>query len=269
MKPMLAKSFKPDWIKGLPYFYIQPKFDGQRAIWTGQQLLSRTGKLINSVDHITDFLNKHFAGFPLDGELYLHGKTLQEIISDTRKTVNVVENDMEYHIYDVPGTGTFEERFVRNPHLENIKFPLIRVPTLRKVAFGDIECFSLQGYEGTMIRNPYGLYKFGKRSSDLLKLKEFQDDEFKIVGITELSHKEKVIVPKGTPGSKEYADGTWYKDGTEIPGGTMGKLHCVTADGKEFGVGSGYDDALREEFWKNPPIGKVATVKYQKLMLLF
>jgi hypothetical protein len=38
------------------------------------------------------------------------------------------------------------------------------------------------GYEGTIIRDPQGKYEIGHRSPSLLKLKDFQDGEFKIVG---------------------------------------------------------------------------------------
>ena len=41
------------------------------------------------------------------------------------------------------------------------------------------------GYEGLMIRLPQGQYTVNQRSSSLLKLKEFEDSEFKIVNIVE------------------------------------------------------------------------------------
>jgi ATP-dependent DNA ligase len=41
-----------------------------------------------------------------------------------------------------------------------------------------------EGYEGLILRNKDGLYKIGQRSSDLLKYKEFLDEEFRIVGHT-------------------------------------------------------------------------------------
>jgi hypothetical protein len=40
------------------------------------------------------------------------------------------------------------------------------------------------GYEGLMIRNKAGVYILKNRSNDLLKLKNFEDDEYDIVGAT-------------------------------------------------------------------------------------
>lgn len=42
--------------------------------------------------------------------------------------------------------------------------------------------FVAEGYEGCMVRNMSGLY-VNKRSYDLQKVKEFDDSEFKIVGV--------------------------------------------------------------------------------------
>jgi ATP-dependent DNA ligase len=40
------------------------------------------------------------------------------------------------------------------------------------------------GYEGSILRNANGIYKPKFRSYDLLKYKNFDDDEFEIAGIT-------------------------------------------------------------------------------------
>jgi DNA ligase-1 len=39
-----------------------------------------------------------------------------------------------------------------------------------------------EGYEGIMVRNPNSPYEISKRSSYLQKYKEFDDDEFEIIG---------------------------------------------------------------------------------------
>jgi DNA ligase-1 len=44
------------------------------------------------------------------------------------------------------------------------------------------DVFMKQGYEGCMVRNVNGMYKY-KRSYDLQKIKEFDDDEFKVVDV--------------------------------------------------------------------------------------
>jgi ATP-dependent DNA ligase len=42
--------------------------------------------------------------------------------------------------------------------------------------------FIAEGYEGTMIRNTKSLYQPNKRSYDLLKLKNFLEEEFEVIG---------------------------------------------------------------------------------------
>lgn len=42
-----------------------------------------------------------------------------------------------------------------------------------------------QGYEGLVVRDPDKEYKFGSRDNRMCKIKEFQDAEFEILGISE------------------------------------------------------------------------------------
>ena len=281
IKPMLAKSIGD--VKTLPdCFYLQPKYNGIRAVWDGKELYSRRGKLIEGVPHIVDQLEKFFKNKPLDGEIYQHGLTLQEIVSFSRRNVNIKENSLNYVVYDSPLEKLpFHQRWNHTAELvshgsvsklHSVSMNKVWSNPTRNIHLSDIKYFDANiadmniykdlGYEGTMLRTVHGLYKFGKRSSDLLKIKEFQDGEFEIVGVTELTHKEKVIVPANTPGAYQYADGTWYKNGKETASGMMGSLVCITDDGKRFEVGTGFDDATRLEFYTRPPIGMVATVQY-------
>jgi ATP-dependent DNA ligase len=101
------------------------------------------------------------------------------------------------------------------------------------------ELFRSQGYEGAMLRNSDGLY-VNKRSSDLIKVKEMQDDEFDIIGIEE--------------GRGKLA-------------GHVGALVCITRDGQEFKAKpAGATERLREYFldhglWR----GRQLVVKFQSL----
>jgi ATP-dependent DNA ligase len=42
-----------------------------------------------------------------------------------------------------------------------------------------------QGYEGLVIRDPNAYYQFGGRNRNMLKVKQFQDGEFKVIGYSE------------------------------------------------------------------------------------
>lgn len=114
-----------------------------------------------------------------------------------RKTKELTENErinllkIDYHIYDLIDTNlTFEDR---NKKIKDLLCPdkyekLIYVSTFLVKNEEEIKNYHTkfleEGYEGTMIRNKDSLYKMKYRSSDLLKYKDFQDDEFKIIDFT-------------------------------------------------------------------------------------
>jgi ATP-dependent DNA ligase len=296
MKPMLAKPFKDSWVK-FPV-YIQPKLDGMRALWTGEKLLSRTGKSIEGVPTLVEYLEKHYKDFPLDGELYNHQKTFQEQISSIRRTVNIEEDlSIEYHIYDLPiAHHTFQERHKllkekvketsRIKIVKTIRILKIKVMELPKEVNSITECnldelvekpiseeefsrymndFIEQGYEGAMLRNSTGVYTFGKRSSDLMKLKTFQDAEFPIIGTYQLVRHEKIVTDEWVPGARQKSNGQWSKDGEGTPDEMIGGLTLQLSDGRTFECGSGYTEEQRREMWINNPTGKLATIKFQEL----
>jgi len=92
----------------------------------------------------------------------------------------------------------------------------------------------LLGGEGLMLRQPKSLYVAG-RSNTLLKVKNFHDEEAKVI-----AHE---------PGKGKYS-------------GLVGALWCEMANGKNFSVGSGLSDKDRV----NPPkIGSIITFRYQEL----
>lgn len=168
---------------------VQRKYDGLRCMRifaNGQQkLLSRGNKFYN-VNHIEEELLKIFPENEMtDGELYIHGVSLQQINSLVKKS-QTESIKIEYHIYDIPGKGTWSERknLIKNiKNSDKIKI----VETFTANSMEDIirlhDQFILEGYEGAIIRLPDGLYEFGKRSKSLLKWKNFEDKEFQIVGI--------------------------------------------------------------------------------------
>lgn len=263
---MLAKTYQANKVT-FPV-YIQPKLDGMRAIWDGECLYSRTGKLITGVPALVEQLIKDKLP-PLDGELYCHGVSLQEILSSTRRTKNIEEDTrIKYHVYDIPAFGV--SQLMRFNKLDYIDFSdrIVKTHTRFATTIEQIDQFSEEflsnEYEGLMIRTLNGEYKTG-RSSDLLKHKPFWDSEFQVIRVNPKITYEKLIVPKGTPGSKPYSDGTWYKDvnPTELP--LVGSFTCkndLTQD--TFEVGSGLTAEDCKYFYDNPQeiIDKKITVKF-------
>jgi ATP-dependent DNA ligase len=243
IKPMLAHKFNPD--KAVFPALLQPKLDGVRCVFTKDGAFSRTGKEFKNVDHIIKTLKPLFKKYPyirLDGELYNHKlkDDFEKIISLVRKTKPTFEHRYEaellvqYHIYDIVVTEngklgwTYEERldhlidiiaektydghFIDNDHVRLTKTVYIKDIDEAKEWHTK---FLNEGYEGSIYRNPDGLYK-GTRSWDLMKFKDFHDAEAIIVG---------------------------YELGKGKRTGTIGKFIMQDDEGVEFGCppGKGYD----------------------------
>lgn len=260
---MLARPYESryhnSWIKT----YVNPKLDGERALWYNNKLWSRSGKEIVAVPHIVEELRAKYLNRNLDGELYFHGRSFQEIHKSVGRKVNVVKSDIQYWIFDVVDTTClFENRlnFLRSAIKESDFIKLCPARLLEKGE--DINPYG-ETYEGSMLRNSKGLYVH-KRSKDLLKVKSFLDAEFEIVGTTQLFTKDKILLEKWEPGALRYTDGRYYRNGNKHPEEMIGSLICKIND-STFEVGTGFDHETRNLFWKNPPIGQFAKIKYQEL----
>ena len=260
IKPMLAHKFNPD--KAVFPALMQPKLDGVRCVFTKQGAFSRTGKEFKNVDHIIETLKPLFKQYPyikLDGELYNHKlkDDFEKIISLVRKTKPTFENRKEaeklvqYHVYDViPLTDlpTYEERLdhlIDIIHANNFFLNMRHVCTVGTHRVNsledakDIHNKALKaGYEGSIYRNPNGLYK-GTRSWDLMKFKDFHDAEATIIN---------------------------YEVGKGKREGTLGKFIMEDEDGNVFGCppGKGYDYEDMAKLLENihDYIGKIATFTY-------
>lgn len=195
VRPMLAKSFNKVSNVNVKGAVIQRKLDGHRCLVTkynGELIAySRQGKIINSISHILDGL-KDFVpeGVTLDGELYIHRVPLQTIASlIKRKQPDSLK--LCYVVYDLISDESYKDRF------EELQGMLRDVPLSRNsllllpyVEYSSHENLSSEfkrvrslGFEGLMVRlDGYG-YEDGKRSTSLLKVKEFEEHEFLCIDI--------------------------------------------------------------------------------------
>lgn len=199
--PMLAQDFHKHKSKITFPVYIQPKLDGNRCIWNGTNLYSRTGKEWTSLNNtnLLKELRLHFKEYVFDGELYIHNSKFEDLGILRKKKITIEDsrilNNIEYHIYDIVDiTKTFSQRLSLLENLfKNTSFTnLIFVKTYSANSFDEIASFHSDfiqdNYEGTMIRSN-SLYQLNTRSYSLLKYKDFQDSEFLIVDFThELNH---------------------------------------------------------------------------------
>ena len=238
---------------GNPTVFIQPKLDGERcrAIIKNRQvtLLSSEENVINSVPHINKALLKTgLDNIELDGELYLHGMSFEEIHSRVSRKVNMHEKaeDIQYHTFDVVSEADQLDRlFFLNQNLIDYEF-VKRVPTSVVDSVEEImstlERYTDDGYEGAVIRHLHGKY-IRRRSTQIMKFKPKKSDSYKIVGC-----KEEISI-EGNPKN------------------SLGAFICRDDMGTVFNVGSGFTAEQRKRFWEQREelVGKKAVIKYQHL----
>lgn len=193
--PMLAKSFgdeshKINW--SLPV-YIQPKFDGMRCLATLKDgkvsLMSRQGKVIENCDHIIKALEPvaKVMDAVFDGEIYAHGKTFQENMRLVKKYREGETEQLQFNIYDMVSDKNYTKRFWQ---ISNIPFGSETICIVKNISLTNLEDIKMrhayfigEGYEGSIIRHGDDGYAKNKRSSSLLKYKDFIDIACKVIDI--------------------------------------------------------------------------------------
>lgn len=182
--PMLAKDYKKEAKKVKFPCYAQPKLDGMRGLGNDEGITSRTGKPVETVNHIDlSFLGDEV----IDGEIYEHGESFQGIMRKVKKYRQGETEKLKYHVYDLVSDLPFPQRLLKLHALvqgcDNIEL----VHTLR--INSEEELFEIHkqnlvnGYEGTMVRHSEEGYHVNKRSSQLLKYKDFLDESYEIVDV--------------------------------------------------------------------------------------
>ena len=236
-------------------WFLSEKFDGYRCIWDGEKFYSRAGNEFFVPEWFSAFMPP---GVALDGELFLGRECFQKCGIFRRKTPDDAEwikLDVKYQVFDSPThPGGFEERvaFIKKLIEERckcdkkklgipsgIKCPLVFTKQIMVKNDSDVQkhfkTLTSKGAEGVMLRAPNSPYE-SKRTSLLLKVKLFFDDECKIIG---------------------------YKPGTGKYSGMLGSFQCqMVKDPKiKFDI-SGMDDEIRKNYKKTHPIGTIVTFTY-------
>lgn len=257
---MLAESYRDTdgkAIKSIESFvwnskcrkFVQPKLDGLRAINMNGTLQSREGKYFVTCPHLVQ------SGVILDGELYNHTfkNDFNAIVSLIKKQkpepkdIEEAKLFAQMWVYDMPSVkGTFSARYhaLGKWFDKNCKqYPsLVIVPTYEVKTLKDLENyhakFKSMGFEGTILRLDDREYE-GKRTTQLIKYKDFTDSEFEIIG---------------------------YVEGKGGRSGTIGKfiLRHDKYPSESFKCNVKGDFEYLAEIWKNRDsyVGKTATVKY-------
>lgn len=164
---------------------------------------SRGRETYEGQDHILEELLpvlEKYPGFHLDGELYKHGLSLQEISGESRRE-KAPAKQLEYYIFDgfyidQPDMPFNERSEILDRIFEDLNKR--RVQYVKRVVNHHMtkqdlnewyEKFLDEGYEGVVVRDPQGLNKFGItreiRSYQTQKLKPREDAEWPCIDFTQ------------------------------------------------------------------------------------
>ena len=262
-KPLLACKFDSEKAK-FPYA-ATPKIDGIRFLMVGGAALTRSFKPIRN-EYLQKILSSNLPD-GIDGEL-TSGSTFQECSSIMR-----IKGEPEFKVWIFDFVNPkgevkpYKERMNELSKFESFNIPSYEIlfPTIvsNQEQIEQLMTKNLNaGYEGLMLRDPNGIYKFGRSSvkeNILLKVKEFMDDEAEIIDFRE----KMVNTNEGLKDNFGRTKRSSSHDGLK-PSGTLGGFILRNSEGLEFGCGSGLNDALRDEIWKNKSkyIGKLVKYKF-------
>lgn len=191
--PMLAQSLDKVRLTGAINGFVQRKYDGHRCLITrtGGEILAytRRGKMVESIPHIlSDIIRWLPEGYTLDGELYVHGISLQGI-SSFIKRVQHGSSKLCFHWYDILTDEPFATRHAEMQDLArhigtNCIQPVETLPVERMAeVYQYFRQFRTEGYEGAMLRRNLRGYEDSRRSDQLIKVKERADCEVTVSGI--------------------------------------------------------------------------------------
>lgn len=219
-------------------YWVSEKLDGVRAVWDGQQLLFRSGRVIAAPAWF-------IAGFPshaLDGELWIARRAFDPLSATVRKNVpdDSQWQQVRYMVFDLPAAaGDFTTRLqMLETSIEEAGVPWLQlVPQFRVQDHAALESMLTrivaEGGEGVMLHRADAAWQSG-RTDALRKLTPLHDAEATVIG---------------------------HVAGKGRLRGMVGALVVQTDDGVQFRLGSGLSDAQRQA---PPAIGTRITYRYRE-----
>jgi DNA ligase 1 len=218
-------------------FWVSEKFDGVRAVWDGQVLRFRSGRVIAAPAWFLSALPR----VALDGELWMARGAFDRLSGVVRQTEPDDEawRALKYLVFDAPGhAASFIQRvaFVQSTLAQAQQPWLIPVVQREVKDARALQALLLdtvrQGGEGLILHRSDALWQSG-RTDALFKLKPELDEEGLVVG-----HQ---------PGKGRLV-------------GMTGALLVQMTSGQRFALGSGLSDAVRRD---PPPVGTWVTYRYR------
>jgi DNA ligase 1 len=248
-------------------WYVSRKLDGVRCLVVVDEKgkarsFSRAGKQFHTLSLVEkDIESLGVKNVVFDGEMCVvdeeGDENFQSIMKEIKRKNHVIKNGLfqvfDYIKYEDFSKGysnekTLSERILTlqnllsNKDIRYISF-LEQTPILN---FHELTCLSstaaTKGWEGLMLRKN-DFYK-GKRSNDILKVKTFHDDEYKVESLN-------------------FGPFRYVKEGKEVEEEMLSAV-TIKHKGNTVNVGSGFTIDQRKRFYSKPSEihGKIITVQY-------
>lgn len=273
-KPMLASAAPADLARLRYPLLASPKLDGIRCCLRPEGVMSRNLKPIPN-----RFIRASLARLPhgIDGELMVEGgfNACQSAIMSEAGEPDFFFFAFDWHDSRLPD-AVFQDRLAYltdwseaegHERLHVVEHVLVSNPD--ELQAYEERCVA-DGFEGTMIRDPMGPYKYGRATEKqgwLLKLKRFEDAEAVVVGAVERMHNENEQTRDELGRAKRS-----HAQAGKVGAGDLGALVCkCPAFAETFEVGTGFTAEQRLHYWEMyqgqgcgpSPIGRTITFKYQ------
>ena len=234
---------------------LEPKLDGVRVLtvinWDNRTVTqySRNGKLLENFTHITEALEKHIDDFGrsmvLDGEMI--STSFQALMKQVHRKDNVKANDAVLMLFDIIPLSEFQKgksvlgQRRRSKLLQSMKSIFDKIGNIGIIPQTEVDLDEYagellfkqfnkdaiaDGYEGIMIKDVGAPYVC-KRADYWMKWKPTISVDLNIVG---------------------------FEEGTGRNENRLGAIICEGVDNDRrirVNVGSGFSDALRDEYWTN------------------
>jgi DNA ligase-1 len=257
---------------------VTQKVDGIRALMIDKKVVSRTFKMIPN-----KFIQATMQNWVPDGmdmELTMVGGSFQ----DHTSAIMSEDGEPRFHIWVIDWvTDSLDETYAARIKRATDwtanydmncwdKAPFRWTILSPQVAYNQEDLLRIEeqaiedGFEGVMVRKMDAPYKCGRatfKEGILTKVKRFQDQEAVIKSVVELYHNATVAEKDAFGRTKRST-----KQENMRPAGTLGALvvEGVGGDyaGKQWNVGTGFDQATRDKLWANRTaiVGKMIKVVY-------
>ncbi len=234
---LLAGVYRPGI--ALDAYWVSEKYDGLRARWDGQRLLTRGGETIAAPAWFT----AGWPAVPLDGELWAGRNRFEEALSTVRRQTpdETAWRGIRFMVFDLPHhSGPFNERIAAyHGVVQQIDQAWVQAVKQERVAshgalMARLNTMVKDGGEGLMLHRGDAPYR-AVRDDTLLKVKTHQDAEARVIG---------------------------HLHGKGRHAGRMGALLVETPAGIRFRLGTGFTDAQREH---PPAVGEWVTYRFRGL----